>query len=92
MTQSSSSITHLSILFGKCGDKITRIDLQEKMFVKVMKNYCKKIYFQQYPPDIAACANSQHFSYAQMRPWDKINRDGKFALLCCLESLLESVN
>ncbi|CAO4371516.1 unnamed protein product [Caenorhabditis nigoni] len=30
----------------------------------------------QYPPDIGACANSQHFSYAQMRPWDKINRDG----------------
>lgn len=29
-----------------------------------------------YPPDIATCANSQHFSYAQMRPWDKINKDG----------------
>ncbi|WKY02555.1 hypothetical protein Q1695_016098 [Nippostrongylus brasiliensis] len=29
-----------------------------------------------YPPDIGACANSQHFSYAQMRPWDKQNRDG----------------
>ncbi|CAD6185960.1 unnamed protein product [Caenorhabditis auriculariae] len=31
---------------------------------------------QTYPPDIGACANAQHFSYAQMRPWDKINRDG----------------
>lgn len=31
---------------------------------------------QAYPPDIGTCANSQHFSYAQMRPWDKINRDG----------------
>lgn len=29
-----------------------------------------------YPPDIGTCANSQHFSYAQMRPWDKQNRDG----------------
>ncbi|VDM55937.1 unnamed protein product [Angiostrongylus costaricensis] len=29
-----------------------------------------------YPPDIGACANSQHFSYAQMRPWDKQNQDG----------------
>ncbi|KAE9419619.1 hypothetical protein Angca_005085 [Angiostrongylus cantonensis] len=29
-----------------------------------------------YPPDIGTCANSQHFSYAQMRPWDKQNQDG----------------
>ena len=36
---------------------------------------------QSYPPDIGTCANSQHFSYAQMRPWDKINRDGWFFFL-----------
>ncbi|CAJ0942683.1 unnamed protein product, partial [Mesorhabditis belari] len=27
-------------------------------------------------PDVATCSNTQHFSYAQMRPWEKLNRDG----------------
>ncbi|PAV77135.1 hypothetical protein WR25_17358 isoform C [Diploscapter pachys] len=29
-----------------------------------------------WPPDIATCSNPQHFSYANMRPWDKTNKDG----------------